>query len=124
MSIKEIESAIAALSPADLASLADWFEEFCSEQWDRQIEEDIKSGRLDALTQEAKNDSIRKVQASFKHSTTPRFWKHYGQYGRIKLQGSWFRRTRRRRLVLDWHARRVFFLLIRFRNNNSQVRTN
>lgn len=56
MSLKDLESAIADLSPADLVSFAEWFEEFFSQEWDRQIEDDLKAGRLDALIQQAKDD--------------------------------------------------------------------
>ena len=56
MDVKEIETAIAQLPPAEIAELADWFEEFHAQRWDRQIEQDLKSGRLDALLDEAKQD--------------------------------------------------------------------
>jgi len=56
MDVKEIESAIAQLPPSELAELAKWFEEFQAQLWDRQLEQDVKSGRLDALFEEAKQD--------------------------------------------------------------------
>ena len=49
--VKEIEAAITKLPPADLAELRAWFEEFAAEEWDRQIEEDARNGKLDALYQ-------------------------------------------------------------------------
>jgi hypothetical protein len=49
MSVKEIEVAITQLSIDDLADLMAWLEEYHAQVWDRQIEEDLESGRLDAL---------------------------------------------------------------------------
>jgi hypothetical protein len=49
MSITEIEQAIMELSREELARFREWFEEYCAEVWDKQIETDAKSGRLDKL---------------------------------------------------------------------------
>jgi hypothetical protein len=56
MDVKEIESAIAQLSPAKVAELAEWFEEFHAQLWDEQLEKDVKAGRLDTLLREAEQD--------------------------------------------------------------------
>jgi hypothetical protein len=56
MDVKEIESAIAQLPPSELAELAKWFEEFQARVWDEQLEQDVHSGRLDALIQQAEQD--------------------------------------------------------------------
>jgi hypothetical protein len=56
MSIKEIESAIARLSPEDLAQLFAWLDQHYADAWDRQIEQDARAGRLDALVDEARRD--------------------------------------------------------------------
>ena len=56
MDVKEIESAIANLPPAEMAELARWFEEFHAQVWDQQIERELKAGRLDSLLKEAKED--------------------------------------------------------------------
>ena len=56
MDVKEIESAIANLPPAEIAELAKWFEEFHAQIWDQHIEKDLKAGRLDSLLEEAKQD--------------------------------------------------------------------
>lgn len=56
MDIKEIETAISQLPPAQVAELADWFEQFHAQLWDQQIEQDLKSGRLKNLLEEAKQD--------------------------------------------------------------------
>lgn len=51
--IKTIEQEIKALSPAELAAFRNWFSQFDAEAWDRQIEEDAKNGKLDALANAA-----------------------------------------------------------------------
>jgi hypothetical protein len=51
--VQEIESAISQLSAEDLAALRAWFAEFDAQLWDRQLEEDVAAGRLDALAEEA-----------------------------------------------------------------------
>lgn len=56
MSVKEIESAISQLSHPELAELAAWFAEFQAEEWDKQIERDVRSGRLDGLIQQAEQE--------------------------------------------------------------------
>ena len=52
MNIKEIEIAIAQLSAKELAELMAWLEEYHAQMWDKQIEEDLEAGRLDALLAE------------------------------------------------------------------------
>ncbi|TAE28838.1 MAG: hypothetical protein EAZ91_13900 [Cytophagales bacterium] len=59
MSVQEIEVAISQLKPDELNQLENWLAEFKSQQWDKQIEEDAKAGRLDKLIAQAKDD-IRK----------------------------------------------------------------
>jgi hypothetical protein len=56
MSIKEIELAIAQLKPTELSEFATWFEEFWAQVWDKQIEQDIKSGRLDGMIQQVEQE--------------------------------------------------------------------
>jgi hypothetical protein len=56
MSVDDLESAISRLSAEDLARFSAWFEEFMADQWDRQIEQDIKAGRLDAAGKRADED--------------------------------------------------------------------
>jgi hypothetical protein len=46
---KEIES----LSPDELAALRGWFHAFDAAAWDKQLETDIRAGKLDALAEEA-----------------------------------------------------------------------
>jgi len=54
--ILEIESAISKLSREELSTLRTWFKEFDAKAWDKQFEEDVKAGRLDALADEALRD--------------------------------------------------------------------
>ncbi|MEM6784890.1 MAG: hypothetical protein AAF624_14305 [Bacteroidota bacterium] len=56
MSVQELEVAISKLPPDQLAALGEWFDEYRSDEWDRQIEADAKAGRLDALVAEAQED--------------------------------------------------------------------
>jgi hypothetical protein len=54
--VKAIEEAVQSLLPPDLAEFRRWFTEFDSAAWDRQVESDIASGKLDALLSEAAQD--------------------------------------------------------------------
>jgi hypothetical protein len=56
MSIKEIESAIARLSPEDRAELLVRLDQIYGDVWDRQIEHDVRTGRLDALVEAANHE--------------------------------------------------------------------
>ncbi len=51
--VERLEREISALPPAELATLREWFVAFDAEVWDRQIEEDVASGRLDTLADAA-----------------------------------------------------------------------
>ena len=51
--LKEIEQAIAQLPKDQLAEFRAWYEKFDADVWDRQIEEDIAAGKLDALADAA-----------------------------------------------------------------------
>ena len=54
--IIEIEKAISNLPPEELAQFRAWFEEFDAAVWDRQFEEDVVSGKLDAIADKAISD--------------------------------------------------------------------
>ena len=54
--VEQIEDAVRRLSSGELAAFRDWFAEFDGARWDRQIEDDIAAGRLDALADEALAD--------------------------------------------------------------------
>ena len=55
-SVQEIEAAIRQLAQDELAAFRGWFTEFDAAQWDRQVDQDVASGRLDALADEALSD--------------------------------------------------------------------
>ena len=50
--VKQIERAITQLSAKDLAELMSWLEDYHAQVWDKRIEEDLETGRLDALLAE------------------------------------------------------------------------
>jgi hypothetical protein len=54
--VKSIEKAVEALPPAELAEFRRWFAEYDAAAWDRQIDEDAASGKLDRLADEALAD--------------------------------------------------------------------
>jgi len=56
MSVKEIETAITQLSATELAELMAWLTEYHAQAWDKQIEDDLESGRLDALLAEVDDE--------------------------------------------------------------------
>lgn len=53
ITVEALETAISHLPPAELAQFRNWFAEFDSSNWDRQIESDAAAGKLDALASEA-----------------------------------------------------------------------
>jgi hypothetical protein len=57
MSVQELETAVSSLAEEQLAEFRAWFEQFASDAWDRQIEKDARSGRLDALYQRLKGEN-------------------------------------------------------------------
>ncbi len=54
--VPEIENAVQKLSPGELSAFRDWFQTFDATAWDKQFEEDVAAGRLDALADEAIRD--------------------------------------------------------------------
>ena len=54
--LEAIEEQIEALSPEEIAELRDWLEEREAEQWDREIERDAASGKLDKLFEKSFSD--------------------------------------------------------------------
>src|SRR6266700_3562209 len=53
MSVEDLEAAVSHLSAVEFARFREWFEEFAADQWDRQIEADIRAGRFDAAGKRA-----------------------------------------------------------------------
>jgi hypothetical protein len=56
MTVQEIEQAVAKLSKEELALFRAWFEQFDAAAWDKQFEEDVFAGKLDAIAQKAISD--------------------------------------------------------------------
>ena len=54
--IEKLEQQIRDLSDKELAELRKWFAEFDAEVWDRQMEADAASGKLDKLAEAALRD--------------------------------------------------------------------
>jgi hypothetical protein len=52
MSVKEIEAAITQLPASEVTELMSWMAEHHAAVWDKQIENDLEAGRLDALLAE------------------------------------------------------------------------
>lgn len=57
--VEEIERAVGELSPDELKEFRHWFAEFDATLWDAQIEEDARSGKLDAIAAEARAEYER-----------------------------------------------------------------
>lgn len=51
--VELIEQQIEKLSPEELAAFRSWYATFDAETWDRQFEDDVKVGKLDALANTA-----------------------------------------------------------------------
>ncbi|MER8566346.1 hypothetical protein NKI32_02360 [Mesorhizobium sp. M0761] len=54
--LEQIEKSVAELSPDELKAFAAWFEALQADMWDRQIEADAQSGRLDKHAEQALAD--------------------------------------------------------------------
>lgn len=53
MRIQRLEQEIRGLSREELAAFRAWFREYDAEEWDRQIEDDVRAGKLDKLAEKA-----------------------------------------------------------------------
>ena len=56
MGVAQIEKAITQLSAEELAELVSWLEDYHAQVWDKRIEDDLETGRLDALLAEVENE--------------------------------------------------------------------
>lgn len=54
--LPEIEAAIKQLPESDVRQLSVWLQEYLDEMWDRQIEANLASGKLDKLIAKAEAD--------------------------------------------------------------------
>ena len=52
--LEQIQKSAAELSPAERRKFARWLEEYQEAEWDRQIEADVKAGKLDKFIAEAR----------------------------------------------------------------------
>ena len=51
--VESLEREVEKLTPAELAAFRQWFASYDADAWDRQIETDVKAGKLDRLAEEA-----------------------------------------------------------------------
>jgi hypothetical protein len=51
--VEKIEQDIQKLNRDELLAFRRWFREYDSDEWDRQIEKDVRAGKLDSLAEEA-----------------------------------------------------------------------
>jgi hypothetical protein len=51
--VEELVDKVQQLSRDELAAFRDWFRKYDSDEWDKEIEEDILAGRLESLADEA-----------------------------------------------------------------------
>jgi len=54
--VQEIEDAVVHLPDPELNKFRAWFSDFDAKAWDRQFEEDARSGKLDRLADQALKD--------------------------------------------------------------------
>jgi hypothetical protein len=54
--VKEIEEAVEHLPPKGLNQFREWFEAFETAAWNRKLEGDVSSGKLDSLINEAQSE--------------------------------------------------------------------
>jgi len=50
---EKLEQEIKKLNPNELSAFREWFQNYDSEVWDNQIEDDIKKGKLEQLANKA-----------------------------------------------------------------------
>ena len=50
--VEKIEQDIRKLNKDELSAFRRWFREYDSDEWDRQIEEDVRAGKFDKLAEE------------------------------------------------------------------------
>lgn len=51
--VETIEKEIQKFKPREIATFREWFHKFDSQEWDRQIEKNIKEGKLDKLAKKS-----------------------------------------------------------------------
>ncbi|MDT8391996.1 MAG: hypothetical protein RRC34_15960 [Lentisphaeria bacterium] len=63
--LKEIETAIEKLPREEFFALTDWVRTRSGDEWDRQIEDDLKAGRLDHLALHARKEFLAGKTSAF-----------------------------------------------------------
>ena len=51
--VNELVNEVQQLNRAELAEFRDWFRKYDSDEWDKEIEQDVLAGKLDKLGNEA-----------------------------------------------------------------------
>lgn len=51
--VQKLEQEIIKLDRKDLSTLREWFRKYDSDEWDKQIEKDIKEHRFDSIAEKA-----------------------------------------------------------------------
>ncbi len=70
--VDEITSAIQRLPRTDFFRLAEWVQHRFDDEWDRQIEDDARAGRLDHLAEEALAEHRARRTTPFPPDEQPR----------------------------------------------------
>ena len=76
--LEQLEKQIAELDESEIKAFRAWFERYDAEIWDRQIESDAKSGKLNRLAERALNDhrAGRSTEAANLRMAGPECQKH------------------------------------------------
>ena len=69
--VQAIEAAVEQLAPEQRAEFRAWFEAFDAREWDLQMEQDLQSGRLDWLAEEATGDLAGGCRCTDRRSIAP-----------------------------------------------------
>ena len=56
--VENLERQVKDLSPEELVAFRRWFLAYDWEVWDRQLEQDVEAGKLDALAEKALRDHV------------------------------------------------------------------
>ena len=63
--VENLERQVKDLSPQELAAFRKWFLVYDWEVWDRQLEQDVSAGKLDALAEKALRDHTAGKSSKF-----------------------------------------------------------
>ncbi|MEA1919384.1 MAG: hypothetical protein U9N52_06040 [Campylobacterota bacterium] len=67
--LENIEEEIKSLPEQEFSKFREWFQDYDSQKWDEQVENDLKSGKLDDLAESAISD-FRKGEQFYKINCT------------------------------------------------------